>query len=753
MKTNAIYSQREFFNEKKLITTLKVFSVIFAFVYLWRVLSRDYFDISAYTMMEISSSHFKRIIIALIRMLTNGVALITMTAAFFDMPYLRKAVRYFAPVMAIINLFNYSSIIYIYLGPGVTDGLHTYFRIPQFFIENFLTLFIVILHWVYYLVFKHQKQEESVFSQYQSKIDKQSKWKSIIKYCLFPFYWIYHFIIRNYKLIGRMCLLLLFVSIINAPLSTLLAFFGPANRTAIDLNTPHRIFLYLTLLVPFILFFVFREKTYQTRYFLCLSFALAAFFCYFSYSEFSMFKDITTMPFHLCNMAVVIMLIAFVFHNRPCFYFNYLINILGGIFAALMPDTVGDIFYFSNMRFWHNHASIIFLPMLAVGLRVFSRPTWKMLFYSLIIFSIYFVFVGFIDAYFGEKVNYFFLNSDKIASHASFLVPIRERPENQIIIHAFGRDMVIYIWYWLLIYIGYCGLAVGTWFVYTLFYRISDSHLDLRMRLKRIKMLEKESKQLPTEQFIELGDEAKMIKISHLTKVYGKDKKKAVDDFSLEIKPGDIFGFLGHNGAGKSTLIKCLIGAQTITEGKISIFGHDITEEPIQTKMLVGYVPDNHAVYEGLTGREYVNYIADLYLVPTKERTERLNRYSNLFEITKALDKPIKSYSHGMKQKITIIAALIHDPKVWVLDEPLTGLDPKSIYQIKQCMKEQAERGNIVFFSSHVIDVVESVCTKICVISHGQLKCVYDLKDLKKDNIKLEDIYLEYVQNADRDEE
>ena len=245
------------------------------------------------------------------------------------------------------------------------------------------------------------------------------------------------------------------------------------------------------------------------------------------------------------------------------------------------------------------------------------------------------------------------------------------------------------------------------------------------------------------------------IEVTNLTKIYKLKKrqtKTAVDNISFTIPTGEIIGFVGPNGAGKSTLIKCLIGAQPITSGSISIYGHDITKEPIITKMLIGYVPDNHAVYEGLTGREYVNYIADLFLVSTEDRKERLKKYSELFEITKALDKPIKSYSHGMKQKITIIAALIHNPKVWVLDEPLTGLDPKSIYQIKECMKEHAAKGNIVFFSSHVIDVVENVCTKICVISHGQLRGEFDLRELKKQGVRLEDIYLKYVQNADRDE-
>ena len=739
---NAInHSRRELKLKKDVfVTILKVLSIIFAFVFLWRTLSKDYWDKSAYTILEIVGDRSTGIVnrgravtIGLIRMFTNGTCLLVITSSFFNIPYLKKAVRYFAPITAVINLLLANVIIYhIYLAPGAVDGITTYFRAAQFYTEHSLVLLISILNWIVYFVYDYKKPEQKFIVSTLKSIKWSSVWRILLVY--------------------------LFLSIICAPLSTMLSFFGPANFAAIDLNLPHRIMLYIIFLTPFILMFVFRYKSYETRYFLCLSIALASFYCYFSYYEFVMFKDITTLPFHLCNMAVVIMFIAFVFRNKPCFYFNYLINVLGGLLAALMPETTGDLFYFVNMRFWHNHITIILLPLLAVGLKIFSRPTIKMWAYSVVIFSLYFFMVAGIDAYFGERVNYFFLNTDKITSHVGFLKPLRDQEKYLLIIAGKGengKDMIIYIWYWLVIYVGYCGLALGTWFVYSLFYRISDSHYELMVRMKKAKLLANEKGKIKIDyrQEIEkIGDEPGMIKIDHLTKIYGKDKKKAVDDFSLEIHSGDVYGFLGHNGAGKSTLIKCLIGAQPITSGSISIYGHDITKEPIITKMLIGYVPDNHAVYEGLTGREYVNYIADLFLVSTEDRKERLKKYSELFEITKALDKPIKSYSHGMKQKITIIAALIHNPKVWVLDEPLTGLDPKSIYQIKECMKEHAAKGNIVFFSSHVIDVVENVCTKICVISHGQLRGEFDLKELKKQGVRLEDIYLKYVQNADRDE-
>ena len=208
-----------------------------------------------------------------------------------------------------------------------------------------------------------------------------------------------------------------------------------------------------------------------------------------------------------------------------------------------------------------------------------------------------------------------------------------------------------------------------------------------------------------------------------------------------------MFGFIGHNGAGKSTTIKSLVGIQSITEGKIEICGFDIEKQPLQAKLNVGYVSDNHAVYEKLTGREYINYVADLYLVSNADRQERMYKYTEMFGLQNSIDNEIKSYSHGMKQKIVVIASLIHNPKVWVLDEPLTGLDPTSSWQIKECMKEHAKAGNIVFFSSHVIEVVEKICDRIAIINGGELKGIFNLNELRKQGQSVENLYLSFVDN------
>ncbi|HHT83789.1 MAG: ABC transporter ATP-binding protein [Christensenellales bacterium] len=220
-----------------------------------------------------------------------------------------------------------------------------------------------------------------------------------------------------------------------------------------------------------------------------------------------------------------------------------------------------------------------------------------------------------------------------------------------------------------------------------------------------------------------------MLEINHLYKKYLNSNRYAVEDLSLKINGGEVFGFLGMNGAGKSTTIKCLTGIYPFNSGEIKICGYDITKDSINAKLNMGYVPDNHSVYEKFTGREYVNYIADLYRVSKEDREERMTKLAKLFRMTKALDTQIKSYSHGMKQKICIIAALIHNPKLWVLDEPMMGLDPQSTAEIIKHMRNHCEQGNTVFFSSHNLDLVAKLCDRAAIINNGKLHCIIDLHE------------------------
>lgn len=240
-----------------------------------------------------------------------------------------------------------------------------------------------------------------------------------------------------------------------------------------------------------------------------------------------------------------------------------------------------------------------------------------------------------------------------------------------------------------------------------------------------------------------------MIKISHLSKKYQGASVYAVKDLSLELRPGEIFGFLGPNGAGKSTTIKCLVGLLPYEHGEITINGINLKDDPIGAKMEMGYVPDNHAVFERLTGREYVNHIANLYNVSLEDREARADKYLKMFKLQDAYDHQIKSYSHGMKQKIAVIATLIHNPKVWILDEPLTGLDPQSAYQLKQAMRDHVKAGNTVFFSSHILDVVQNLCDRVCIIKKGVMRGFYDLEDIKKSDQTLEEMFMRVIEEED----
>lgn len=241
-----------------------------------------------------------------------------------------------------------------------------------------------------------------------------------------------------------------------------------------------------------------------------------------------------------------------------------------------------------------------------------------------------------------------------------------------------------------------------------------------------------------------------MITIENFSKKYINSEKYAVKNLSMTIKAGELFGFLGLNGAGKSTTIKCLTGIYPFDSGKITICGYDIVNDSINAKMNIGYVPDNHSVYEKLTGREYVDYVADLYKVPMDVRIERFNKFLKIFRLSAAVDKQIKGYSHGMKQKICVIAALIHNPKVWVLDEPLMGLDPQSIFLIIEHMKKHCAEGNTVFFSSHNIDLVSKLCNRVAILNNGELCEIIDLS-IGNNRETLEQVFMNYTMSEMED--
>ncbi len=245
-----------------------------------------------------------------------------------------------------------------------------------------------------------------------------------------------------------------------------------------------------------------------------------------------------------------------------------------------------------------------------------------------------------------------------------------------------------------------------------------------------------------------------MLKINNLTKSYSGSSIPAVNNLTLTVNPGEIFGFIGPNGAGKSTTIKCITGILSFDDGNIQVNGVDLKSSPIEAKKQIGYVSDDHVIYERLTGAEYLNFMTNVFDVPEYERKERIDRYLKLFDLEKAINDQIKSYSHGMKQKLNVIGALVHEPKLWILDEPLTGLDPKSAYTLKKLMREYAEKGNSVFFSSHVLDVVEKVCDRVGIIDGGNLITVCTVSELHESGLSksLEELFLQITsddENAD----
>ncbi|MBR5702026.1 MAG: ABC transporter ATP-binding protein [Oscillospiraceae bacterium] len=231
-----------------------------------------------------------------------------------------------------------------------------------------------------------------------------------------------------------------------------------------------------------------------------------------------------------------------------------------------------------------------------------------------------------------------------------------------------------------------------------------------------------------------------MLKIDHLTKTFGE--KKAVDDLSLHILPGEIFGFIGHNGAGKSTTLRCAVGILQFDEGSVLINGTSISEDPVKCKRELAYIPDNPDLYDFMSGIKYLNFIGDIFAIPADVRQERIRKYAGIFELTEDLAQPISAYSHGMKQKLALISAWLHEPKLILMDEPFVGLDPKASHLLKEMMREHCNAGGAIFFSTHVLEVAEKLCDKVAIIKQGRLVKAGTMEEVKGDD-SLEEVFLE----------
>lgn len=238
-----------------------------------------------------------------------------------------------------------------------------------------------------------------------------------------------------------------------------------------------------------------------------------------------------------------------------------------------------------------------------------------------------------------------------------------------------------------------------------------------------------------------------MLRIEHLTKIYGE--KRAVDDLSLHIRPGEIYGFIGHNGAGKTTTIKSCCGILQYDSGEIYVDGISIRENPLACKTRIAYIPDNPDLYEFMTGIQFLNFVCDVFSVSAEDRQRRIRRFADAFELTDDLAQPVSAYSHGMKQKLAIISALIHEPKLIIMDEPFVGLDPKASHLLKELMREICDNGGAIFFSTHVLEVAEKLCDKVAIIKSGRLIRSGTMEEVKGDT-SLENVFLELEEGHDK---
>ena len=550
----------------------------------------------------------------------------------------------------------------------------------------------------------------------------------------------------------RMLSVLPFAILALMPTYALQALIGHLdNRVLVDdLTYEHRIVLYIGILLPVAIFHALKGKSHEVKRFAMIYMSLAWMWTYISGYTFASLANPLSWPLHLCNTAMFILPLCLIFKMDKLFYFCLFINVVGAFIAMVMPavDVELNALATVRIRYWINHYQAFFSPMLFVALKIFEKPKLKQWAYSLIAFVFYFVFVLIINAWFSNygEVNYFFLNNDFVVSK---LGKWAEDTRNFVVsFEISGLKFVFYPVYQFLFFVVYILITVCIWFLYEIMFNLWESGDDRRMRAKEYMKLKKELLHFLGGRSINepiTGDDSPRLQLKGFYKRYGTNKDYSVRDANLDVHGGEIFGFLGPNGAGKSTIIKSIVGIQSITSGNIEICGYDVEKQSVQSKMNLGFVPDHYALYENLTGREYINYIADLYNVSQEDRDARIEKYLTNFQLHKSFDNQMKTYSHGMKQKIAIIATLIHNPKVWILDEPLTGLDPTSIYEVKECMKEHAAAGNIVFFSSHIIDVVEKICDRIAIIKKGKIRAVVSLKELEEKGIDLEQFYLDTI--------
>lgn len=747
--------------ENKLSLTLKILALAFAGVFVCRyMLGSDAIE----NMLALSNTpvegRFKNFVALILVWFTYSANFLLILYPFFNIKQLKGVVKFFALPVIILDIALMSLNFTAVLGSGAIEILSArgiLFAI-EFGFALGLSLFILIKETDWKNLFKKKEKEVKVKVEKEKtkkKLSKKEFWKKLKKTLSIAWKKTVEFLKEHYITIITVVIIILS----TIPSYAIQGLFGykKMSYSAKEFEIPHRIVLYIGLILPFIIYFALKKQEFTVRKFLLLFMCLGTMFSFSLHKKFDIFLDVTAWPLHLCNTAMYIMPIVLIFNMKRFFYFTYFINVVGALFAMLMPNYDASVNIFSTqlVNFYINHYIAFFMPILFVALGMFKKPRFAQFVYSMLGFLAYFVLVLFLNALFtglyevgkvASTTDFFFINSDFIAEKLG--VWCENLRNNIAVVNIKGITLTFYPLYQSLFFIVYIGIGLVVWFVYEQGFEISKSLKDIKarkqvIRLDTLALAEK----LNGRSFREPmnPENANKLILDKFTKRYGNSSVYAVKDANLEVVGGEIFGFLGPNGAGKSTIIKSIVGIQPITEGRIEVCGYDVDTQGVEAKRQIGFVPDHYALYEKLTGREYINYIADLYNVPIKARTERIEGYVKRFQLETAFDNQMKTYSHGMKQKIAIMAALVHNPKIWILDEPLTGLDPDSIFQVKECMREHKEAGNIVFFSSHIIDVVEKICDRIAIIKKGNILVTKTVAEIEKEGSTLEQFYMNTI--------
>ncbi|MCD8203978.1 MAG: YwaF family protein [Coprobacillus sp.] len=521
------------------------------------------------------------------------------------------------------------------------------------------------------------------------------------------------------------------------------------NRIA-GFDTYHRFYLYIFVGIFAIFTLLLQNRDKDFIRMMLLYMTMGALVMYASSHTFDIFTHPYQYPLHLCNLGLILILICLVVHCKWLFWFTLFVNVVGAFGAMMIPGFDTGLYAFSDdiVIFWYTHIIAFTVPMLMALLGVYERPRFKQFSISIGLFAIYFVAICAIDAVlvnYHSTTDFFFVVGDSITSVLGDWA-VNLKADYTLSFNA-GELTLTFYWAYQLIFFGvYLVMMLIMYFVITGFLQLrgsfeSASQINHKIRVEEYVMKKKHHTRRLSEIMNEESKDKLVVK--NLYKAYGRSNIYAVEDASFTVNSGEIVGFLGHNGAGKSTIIKSIVGIHPATSGTIEVNGYDVDKQPVEAKLQIGFVPDHYALYERLTGRQYINYVADLYGVSEEDREVRLKDLTESLSMVEAIDSKISTYSHGMKQKTAIMAALIHEPKVWILDEPLTGLDPVSVYEVKECMRKHAAKGNIVFFSSHLIDVVEKLCDRIIVIKEGHILLNTPLSNIEARYDDLEKFYLD----------